>query len=99
MKLKPSTYQYLHAKNNKKSIGLIAQEVQELFPVLVNSDDEYLSISYSELSVIAIKAIQEQQEIINSLDSQLQQSESTNQALEKRISQLEQLMNQIITNK
>ena len=68
--LKPASYSYIdNVKGDRKSYGFIAQEVQELFPELVTEDEgEYLTISYSELSVLAIKAIQEQQEVIRTLE-------------------------------
>ena len=52
--------------------GLIAQEVKELIPnaVIVN-DDGYYSMDYSKLVTPLIKAIQEQQEQIDALQSEI----------------------------
>ena len=45
---------------DKKHIGLIAQELQEIFPSLVEvGQDGYLSINYIELVPVLIQAIQE----------------------------------------
>ena len=48
-----------------KSIGFLAQEVQQLFPDAVKQNEEgFLGINYDYFSVLAIKAIQEQQKTI-----------------------------------
>lgn len=74
--LKPSTYIFKHDENQNNQIGFIAQEVKEHFPEFVHyrerSDDErkqedLYTMDYSGMSVIAIKAIQEQQLIIEDL--------------------------------
>ena len=50
----------LKDSSDKKQIGLIAQEVQEFFPEIVNTDEEgYLSIDYSKLSVILFKVLKD----------------------------------------
>jgi len=84
LSLRPASYKYIDNKaDDPKSYGFIAQEVQELFPELViKSDEDYLAISYSEFSVLAIKAIQEQQAIIETMESKYE-------ALLKRVEQLE----------
>ena len=63
MELKPVEYFYNHSDSKVKSIGFIAQDVQQIFPELVNKSDdtEMLAIQYVEFAVIAVKAIQEQQ--------------------------------------
>ncbi|MCB0668524.1 MAG: tail fiber domain-containing protein [Saprospiraceae bacterium] len=72
LKLEVSTYYYRDMKNDDSpSFGLIAQNVKEYFPEVVktsldHSGNQYLGIAYGKVSVIAIKAIQEQQEIIES---------------------------------
>ena len=53
-------------------IGVSAQEVQEIYPELVTSDDNgYLSVAYDKLSVIALAALDEQQKEIDDLKDQL----------------------------
>ena len=50
-------------KVDKKHIGLIAQELQELYPELVEEgQDGYLAINYIELVPVLIRAIQELKE-------------------------------------
>jgi hypothetical protein len=70
MQLKPSTYVMKASQTNEREIGFIAQEVKTLFPELVYEilDDETgegtFTLNYGGMTVIAVKAIQEQQELI-----------------------------------
>lgn len=53
---------------DKRHIGLIAQELKELFPQLVvEGQDGYLAINYVELVPVLIQAIQELQEEVDEL--------------------------------
>ena len=47
-------------------IGVSAQEIQSLYPEIVSANDEgYLSVAYDKLSVIALKAVDELNDINN----------------------------------
>jgi hypothetical protein len=103
LKLKPVQYNWKKRKQDHKSLGLIAQELQPVIKELVvtNETDGMLNVNYTELIPILIKAIQEQQDIIKSLQSTVgsQQSEMNNQdknyeSLLKRVEQLEAVSNQ-----
>jgi len=73
-------------KNNssRKYIGVLAQELEELFPSLVETESpnahdiekgkmiNYKSVKYSCFNVMLIKALQEQQQIINNLTLRLE---------------------------
>jgi hypothetical protein len=49
-------------------VGVIAQEIQEIFPELVSEDvDGYLTVSYVGLLIPLIKTVQEQQKQIDEL--------------------------------
>ncbi len=72
MQLQATSYFYASDKEKKSNIGFIAQEVEKLFPELVmlpksdgkkEGDGNYL-MNYAGFGVLAVKAIQEQQEII-----------------------------------
>ena len=70
--MQASTLKILEAKNNKQSsirhYGLIAQELQELYPDLVyEGQDGYLGINYVELVPVLICAIQELKQELNEL--------------------------------
>lgn len=58
-------------------IGLIAQEVQKVYPELVSEDDEgTLGIKYNEFITILIKAYQDQQKTIDDLTDRIEKLES-----------------------
>ena len=74
MTLKPMTYRYVTENAGaRKSIGFMAQDLQEIFPELVGSfvdretQKEYMNVNYDGMTVLAIKAIQEQQAELNAL--------------------------------
>ncbi len=73
LKLKPVEYFYNESNSKFKSKGFIAQDVQEVYPELVNEseDTKMLAVQYIEFGVIAVKAIQEQQEMINKQQDQI----------------------------
>jgi hypothetical protein len=68
---------------SNKHIGVIAQELEQIFPELISSHELtqedisagitecYKSVKYSCFSVILIKALQEEHEIINKLNSRI----------------------------
>tara|TARA_B100001996_G_C18567681_1_gene557154 strand:- start:61 stop:486 length:426 start_codon:yes stop_codon:yes gene_type:complete len=63
LKLQSKTYNYKN--KNDTHVGYIAQEVKEIFPEVVKTDDtDRLYISYIEMIPIITKAIQEMCEII-----------------------------------
>jgi hypothetical protein len=57
-------------------IGLIAQDVEKIFPELVRTDDNgYKAVSYDKLSVILLEGIKEQQKQIKSQQEQIDKLE------------------------
>ncbi len=86
-----STYHYKTNKPGIRSFGLIAQNVKEYFPEIVSSTQDkdgnpVLGIAYAKTGVIALKAIQEQQVIIEQQQQKIDE-------LEKRLALLEKLLN------
>jgi Chaperone of endosialidase len=80
-------------KYNKKEIGFIAQDLQKVFPTLVqeNGKDKLLSVNYSELIPVLTKAIQEQQAQIEALKKEnagLKVETAKVEALESQMSAL-----------
>ena len=67
------------ADSELSSIGVIAQDLKTVYPELVhyNPEADRYSVDYSGLSTLAIKAIQEQQEMIKSLKAKIEQLESS----------------------
>jgi hypothetical protein len=85
LKLKPVKYSWKTEEfpdkhfDNKRHIGLIAQEVEEVYPELVNTNNEgFKSVDYNKLTVVLIKAIQE-------LNNKIEQLEKENKELKKKL--------------
>ena len=82
MQLAPSSYRFIEGNPGQKtSLGFVAQDVEKLFPELVSiSTDErssgIYSLNYAGFGVLAIKAIQEQQQEINDLKARIEQLEA-----------------------
>ena len=60
-------------KNDKKSIGFIAQEVQGIIPELVfeNEKTGYLAVNYAQMVAVLTEAVKSQQQMITSLQDQI----------------------------
>ena len=85
IQLQPRTYRFKTDPEGDLQIGFIAQEVQDLFPEIVDSDEEYLGLSYDRFGVLAVGAIKELNEKVVSLESE-------NAALNERLTALETLV-------
>lgn len=69
------SYTYKHDKTNTPNIGVIAQELQTEFPELVGEIENHLGVNYGQLSVVALKAIQELDAENKILHAQLQKQQ------------------------
>ena len=69
-----------NSKPEKMELGVSAQEIQKLYPEIVNeNEDGFLSVDYSKLSVIALKAIDKLND--------------KNKELEERLARIEKALN------
>jgi trimeric autotransporter adhesin len=58
--------------SDKRDFGVIAQELEKILPTLVTTDPRgFKSVDYSKLSVVLLKSVQEQQEIIEKQQNQI----------------------------
>jgi hypothetical protein len=72
MELKPRRFNII--SNGEEGLGFIAQEVQEVFPDMVDdSEPDQLKVSTGPLMPRLVKAIQEQQEQIEQLQQELEE--------------------------
>jgi hypothetical protein len=61
-------------ENDEKSMGLIAQDVEKIFPEIVSVNAEgYKSVQYGVLVAVLIEAVKEQQKEIDELKEQIGQ--------------------------
>ena len=101
MNMETLSYEYKAQKDKQRHIGLIAQDVEDIYPELIsyNEDDDVYHLNYSGLGVVAIKAIQEQQKIIDTqaskieeLEAKLSEKDTEMSSLNSRISKIEGML-------
>ena len=92
MQLQPMSYRYKSQRDNDTpTIGFMAQDLQAVFPELVQTQQErfgteqYLSVNYAGLGVLAVKAVQEQQSEIDALKKENDLLRQRLEAIEKKI--------------
>ncbi len=62
--------------DSERQIGLIAQDVEKLFPELVKTDDKgYKAVSYEKLTVILLEGMKEQQRQIEAQNERIEKLE------------------------
>ncbi|HUM47425.1 MAG TPA: tail fiber domain-containing protein, partial [Chitinophagales bacterium] len=97
MKLEPKTFNYNKSEHpDKTHIGFIAQEMEKQFPEIVGragEDQETYVMNYSMLSVLAIKAIQEQQQTITAQQEMLEEQKLEMSELKKEMEAVKELLN------
>jgi hypothetical protein len=84
MTLRPVNFSWKSDNDNKENLGLIAQDVEKVFPQVIDKnklptnanyeqldETEYLGVRYQELVPVLIKAIQEQQVQIEELKAKI----------------------------
>jgi len=90
LQLKPKWYNYIDNKPGMpKTLGFIAQEVEEYFPNLIHHKGEIKGLAYDDFGVLAIKAIQEQQQIIEEKESHIAELEKEVTDVNSRLTALE----------
>jgi hypothetical protein len=81
LQLRPVSYEMKYENpEHEKSIGFIAQEVRELFPEMVQvfskkipggtTITDFNSLNYNPFKILAVKGVQEEQQLIEDLQSQ-----------------------------
>ncbi|MEN8121305.1 MAG: tail fiber domain-containing protein [Bacteroidota bacterium] len=93
-------WKYKEFKNrsfsDKKQIGVIAQDVEKVFPELVRTDiDGYKSVDYIKFTPILIEAIKEQQKIIEKLEKRINQLEKKNETLSAEVNDVQDLRSEM----
>ena len=84
-RLRPVRFRWSARPEDGDRLGVIAQDVAPIIPEVVNSDandpDRRLTVDYIELVPVLIRALQDQQQEIETLRSQLDRLQSSVQAL------------------
>jgi hypothetical protein len=99
MRLDPVSYWYKNQDRTRlpgRQIGLVAQDVEPLFPSLVSQGGDLMTMDYSGLGVVAIAALQE---LKDQADIEMSQLRAENESLRSRVAQLEVLMAEFAVRK
>ena len=102
LKLKQLNGVYYHFKDTAKygaaeQIGMIAQDMQKVFPQLVNEMEEgVLGINYIDFSAVLLQAIKEQQQIIENQNSEQEDFKIELMSLKQENAELKEKLNEII---
>jgi len=72
-KLNLYSYSFIHDSFSRKDIGVIAQELEEVFPEAVTNANDQYGVSYDQLTVIGIKGIQEQETRLEQMETVIDQ--------------------------
>lgn len=78
MKLRPISYKRVGTDTDRLEVGFIAQEVRDVIPEIVHEqqdDQKTLTMSYDKMVAPLVRAIQEQQDMINKLMSRVEELE------------------------
>ena len=93
LKLCPVSFVYKHDSNNNKQFGLIAEEVNEIYPELIVRDErgEIFTINYIELIPLLLKQIQELEMQVELLQEQVHEQEQMRNALGEHTQRINEL--------
>jgi hypothetical protein len=97
LQLRPVSYEFRNAAEGApRSLGLIAQEVEPLFPEVIGEHSGMKALAYSELVPVTIGAIQELNRKMESenaaLREELKRSDAENAELKQRLDALEKII-------
>ena len=87
MKLEAKSYRYIdNEKDARLSYGFVAQEVEKIFPDFVSTKgtDNKKAVAYQKIGIMAVKAIQEQQAIIEAQNKRIEKLEQQMELLLKK---------------
>jgi hypothetical protein len=106
MQLKPVSFNWINSNvsGNATQLGLIAQDVEKVFPEVVNTASGvngtgYKSVEYGNLVAPIISAIQEQQTQISLLENKTDMQDKQINDLQNQINELKKLVQGINTGK
>jgi hypothetical protein len=64
-------------KTNDKDYGVIAQEIESVFPEMVHEESGYKTVSYDKLIPVLIQCIKELKEDLNNIKQRIENASST----------------------
>jgi hypothetical protein len=94
------SYHYLDQSSEEPEVfGFVAQDIEKVFPNLVDTKNGIKGLNISGFGVIAIKGIQEQQLMIENHEKKIEALLEENKRLESLLSQLEKSIAKLFSEK
>jgi hypothetical protein len=94
MRLRPVSFRWREGTDTATHLGLLAQEVEQVVPEVVRRGDAAggpLGVSYTELTPVLVKAVQQQQGQITAQQQTIEELRRQNARFEARLAALERL--------
>lgn len=90
LKLNGYTFNWKGKENSKKDAGLIAQEVEEIFPeaVFINPNDGFYGINYSRFPALFVEAFKEQNINIEEQKNEIELLKKENKELKEKLDRI-----------
>ena len=90
LQLRPCRYRFKRVEGNvRKTFGFIAQEVEAIYPGLATMTERgYYSMNYETFAVLAIKAIQEQQVLLDKQANRLEKAQDKRTQLKSEMAEM-----------
>ena len=98
MQIKPCTFYYKN-DNETKHIGLIAEDLYELIPDLVDTDDEGkpASIEYANLTIPLIGEVQRLNNVVDEQKEEIDSLKEENKQIKQEMQQLKELVAKLVS--
>ncbi len=98
--LNPVTFTYKTDKMNTKQFGLIAEEVEEIFPDIVvrNANGQPETVQYHILPVLLLNEVKKLQNTINSLTTTMNAMSATMNTMNETMNAMSETMNAMHNN-
>lgn len=100
MKIKVVDFNFIFDESKTNLTGFIAQDMNEIYPSAVTipvDENDYWSIDYGKVTPLIVKAVQDQQEIIESLSQKNQRLETELKSLKEEINQIKTMLAKGVT--
>ena len=81
---------------SKPKVGLLAQNILDVYPELVSETNGILSVNYQGLVPVVINAIKEQQELIKAQDQLLEAHKQQINTLQKKLLHIKRMLQRVI---
>jgi len=91
---------YTMKKDGKQKIGVLAQDIQKVFPELVSTDDrDMLAVNYQGLVPVLINALKEQDAKMKKQDAKMKEQDAKMNVQQAEIDELKVMFKQLMSDK